>query len=178
MNVKISNLPLTDKTIEELKCGDMVLLSGEIYTGRDMAHKRFCETLKRGEALPVEIKGEVIYYVGAAPKRPGKVVGAAGPTSSKRMDPFTPFLLDYGVKAVIGKGMRDDETVKALVRNKAVYLCAVGGAGALIAESIVDKELICYEELGTEAVYKYRIKDFPCIVGIDCQGNTNIYKKL
>ena len=157
-------LPLTEDTIQDLKAGDSVLLSGTVITGRDAAHKRLFELIEKGEPLPVSVSGETIYYVGPAPAKPGYVVGPAGPTSSYRMDKFTPALLDLGLKG------------DAMVRNHAVYFAAIGGAAALIAKSIKKEEILCYEDLGTEAVRRYTVEDFPCIVAIDAQGN-NVYQR-
>ena len=164
-------LPLDEKTILSLKAGDMVYLSGSLITGRDAAHQRLSEALAQGQALPISIKGEVIYYVGPAPAKPGSAVGSAGPTSSYRMDPFTPDLLDQGLKGIIGKGDRNQAVIEALVRNKAVYFAAVGGLGATISKSIVKSEVLCYEDLGTEAIHRFWVKDFPAIVVIDAFGN-------
>jgi len=168
-------LPITDEDIKSLKAGDSVLLTGTIITGRDAAHKRLFELIEKGEALPVDVRGELIYYVGPAPAKPGYAVGPAGPTSSYRMDKFTPALLDLGMKGMIGKGARSQEVIDAIVRNKAVYFAAIGGAAALIAKSIKKEEILCYEDLGTEAVRRYTVEDFPCIVAIDSEGN-NVYK--
>ncbi len=168
-------LPITDKDIKALKAGDSVLLSGTIITGRDAAHKRFFELIEQKKPLPVEIKGEIIYYVGPAPAKPGYAVGPAGPTSSYRMDKYAPALLDLGLKGMIGKGARSKEVIDAIIRNKAVYFAAIGGAAALIAKSIKSEELLCYEDLGTEAVRRYTVEDFPCIVAVDCFGN-NVYE--
>ena len=165
MEKKIT-LPITDEDIKNLKAGDSVLLTGSIITGRDAAHKRLYELIQKGEKLPVDIKGELIYYVGPAP---------AGPTSSYRMDKYAPSLLDLGLKGMIGKGARNKEVVDAIVRNKGVYLVAIGGAAALIAKSIKSEEILCYEDLGTEAVRRYEVEDFPCIVAIDSNGN-NVYE--
>lgn len=173
MTKKIT-LPITDEAIQNLKAGDSVLLTGSILTGRDAAHKRLYELLEQGKDLPVDIKGELIYYVGPAPAKPGYAVGPAGPTSSYRMDKYTPALLDLGLKGMIGKGARNQEVIDAIVRNKAVYFAAIGGAAALIAKSIKQEEILCYEDLGTEAVRRYEVQDFPCIVAIDCHGN-NVY---
>ena len=151
MEKKIT-LPITDEDIKNLKAGDSVLLSGSIITGRDAAHKRLYELIQKGEKLPVDIKGELIYYVGPAPAKPGYAVGPAGPTSSYRMDKYAPSLLDLGLKGMIGKGARNKEVVDAIVRNKGVYLVAIGGAAALIAKSIKREEILCYEDLGTVAV--------------------------
>ena len=172
MEKKIT-LPITDEDIKNLKAGDSVLLTGSIITGRDAAHKRLYELIQKGEKLPVDIKGELIYYVGPAPAKPGYAVGPAGPTSSYRMDKYAPSLLDLGLKGMIGKGARNKEVVDAIVRNKGVYLVAIGGA--LIAKSIKSEEILCYEDLGTEAVRRYEVEDFPCIVAIDSNGN-NVYE--
>ena len=169
-------LPITDEDIKSLKAGDSVLLTGTIITGRDAAHKRLFELIEKGEELPVDVRGELIYYVGPAPAKPGYAVGPAGPTSSYRMDKFTPALLDLGMKGMIGKGARSQEVIDAIVRNKAVYFAAIGGAAALIAKSIRKEEILCYEDLGTEAVRRYTVEDFPCIVAIDCEGN-NVYER-
>ena len=174
MEKKIT-LPITDEDIKNLKAGDSVLLTGSIITGRDAAHKRLYELIQNGEKLPVDIKGELIYYVGPAPAKPGYAVGPAGPTSSYRMDKYAPSLLDLGLKGMIGKGARNKEVVDAIVRNKGVYLVAIGGAAALIAKSIKSEEILCYEDLGTEAVRRYEVEDFPCIVAIDSEGN-NVYE--
>lgn len=173
--MKKITLPLKDEDIKDLKAGDSVLLSGTMITGRDAAHKRFFELIEKGEKLPVDIKGETIYYVGPAPAKPPYAVGPAGPTSSYRMDKYAPALLDKGLKGMIGKGARNKEVVDAIVRNGAVYFAAIGGAAALIAKSIKSEELLCYEDLGTEAVRRYTAEDFPCIVVIDSKGN-NIYE--
>ena len=170
------NLPITDEDIKNLKAGDSVLLTGTIITGRDAAHKRLFELLEQGKPLPVDLRGEVIYYVGPAPAKPGYAVGPAGPTSSYRMDKYTPALLDLGLKGMIGKGARSQEVIDSIVKNKAVYFAAIGGAAALIAKSIKKEELLCYEDLGTEAVRRYTVKDFPCVVAIDCEGN-NVYNR-
>lgn len=169
------NLPITDEDINNLKAGDSVLLSGTIITGRDAAHKRLFELIEKGEPLPVDIKGELIYYVGPAPAKPGYAVGPAGPTSSYRMDKYTPALLDLGLKGMIGKGARSQEVIDSIVKNGCVYFAAIGGAAALIAKSIKKEELLCYEDLGTEAIRRYTVEDFPCIVAIDCNGN-NVYE--
>lgn len=174
MEKKIT-LPITDEDIKNLKAGDSVLLTGSIITGRDAAHKRLYELIQNGEKLPVDIKGELIYYVGPAPAKPGHAVGPAGPTSSYRMDKYAPSLLDLGLKGMIGKGARNKEVVDAIVRNKGVYLVAIGGAAALIAKSIKGEEILCYEDLGTEAVRRYEVENFPCIVAIDSEGN-NVYE--
>lgn len=168
-------LPITDEDIKNLKAGDSVLLTGTIITGRDAAHKRLYELIEKGEELPVDIKGELIYYVGPAPAKPGYAVGPAGPTSSYRMDKYAPALLDLGLKGMIGKGARSQAVIDSIVKNKCVYFAAIGGAAALIAKSIKSEELLCYEDLGTEAIRRYTVEDFPCIVTIDSEGN-NVYE--
>lgn len=168
-------LPLTEESIKNLRAGDSVLLTGSMLTGRDAAHKRLFELMQAGKPLPVELRGEVMYYVGPAPAKPGYAVGPAGPTSSYRMDAYTPALLDLGLKGMIGKGARSPEVVEAIKRNGCVYFAAVGGAAALIARSIKQEELLCYEDLGTEAIRRYTVEDFPCIVVIDSEGR-NIYE--
>ena len=162
-------LPITDKA------GDSVLLTGTILTGRDAAHKRLYELLEQGRELPVDLKGELIYYVGPAPAKPGYAVGPAGPTSSYRMDKYAPALMDLGLKGMIGKGARSQAVIDAITRNHGIYFAAIGGAAALIAKSIKKEELLCYEDLGTEAVRRYTVEDFPCIVAVDAQGN-NVYE--
>ena len=169
-------LPITDEDIKSLRAGDSVLLTGTIITGRDAAHKRLFELIQKGEPLPVAVRGELIYYVGPAPAKPGYAVGPAGPTSSYRMDKFTPALLDLGMKGMIGKGARSQEVIDSIKKNGAVYFAAIGGAAALIAKSIKKEEILCYDDLGTEAVRRYTVEDFPCIVAIDCEGN-NVYDR-
>ncbi len=174
MTKKIT-LPITQDDINSLKAGDSVLLTGTILTGRDAAHKRLFELIEQGKKLPVDIKGEIIYYVGPAPAKKGYAVGPAGPTSSYRMDKYTPSLLDLGLKGMIGKGARSKEVIDSIVKNKCVYFAAIGGAAALIAKSIKSEELLCYDDLGTEAIRRYAVEDFPCIVAVDCEGN-NVYE--
>ena len=159
--------PITQEVTSELKSGDYVYLTGTIYTARDAAHKRMIEALDRGETLPVDIENSVIYYMGPSPAREGQVIGSAGPTTASRMDKYAPRLLDLGEKAMIGKGKRSKEVIDAIVRNSAVYLAAVGGAGALISECIKSSEVICYEDLGTEAVRRLEVEKFTMIVVID-----------
>ena len=164
------NLPLNNEDIRKLAAGDQVLLTGTMLTARDAAHKRMIETLEKGEALPFGIAGETVYYMGPTPPPPGKVIGSAGPTTSGRMDKYTPTLLDLGLKGMIGKGKRTPGVHEAIVRNGAVYFAAVGGAGALLAERILSSEVIAYEDLGTEAVRRITVRDFPVIVIIDSTG--------
>ena len=167
--------PLDDEAIRGLRAGDPVLITGTMLTARDAAHKRLYALLEQGRELPVDLKGQVIYYVGPAPAKPGYAVGPAGPTSSYRMDAYTPALLDLGLKGMIGKGARSAPVVEAIVRTRGVYFAAIGGAAALIARSIVKEELLGYEDLGTEAIRRYTVKDFPAIVAIDSLGN-NVYE--
>ncbi|MDI6840016.1 MAG: Fe-S-containing hydro-lyase [bacterium] len=162
--------PLSDSDIEKLRIGDKVLLSGIIYTGRDAAHKRLFELLKKGEKLPINLKGAVIYYVGPAPAKPGYAIGSAGPTTSYRMDSYTPLMHQYGLKATIGKGNRSREVRDALKKHKAVYLAATGGAAALVAKSVKSSKIVAYEDLGPEAITELDVTDFTCIVANDCYG--------
>jgi len=176
MEIKKISLPLNDNIIESLNAGDNVLLTGYMYTGRDAAHKRLCQLLDEGKELPLDIKDQTIYYVGPAPAKPGYVIGPAGPTTSYRMDAYTVPLLEKGLKGMIGKGLRSTEVIEGIIKHKAVYLAAIGGAAALISKSIKSKEIICYEDLGTEAVQKLYVEDFPAIVVIDSKGN-NLYDR-
>jgi len=171
---KIST-PLTYEKIKDLKAGDTILLTGTIYSARDAAHKRLIDLLDSGHDLPINIKGEAIYYVGPSPAKKGQVIGSAGPTTSYRMDAYSPRLLELGLKAMIGKGARNQEVMDSIVKNKAVYLGAIGGAAALISKSIVSSEIIAYEDLGAEAIRKMKVIDMPLIVIIDVNGN-NLYK--
>ncbi len=164
-------VPYDEKTARELKSGDMVYLTGTIYTARDAAHKRMYEALERGEKLPFNVKNNVIYYMGPSPAREGRPIGSAGPTTASRMDRYAPALLDLGLNGMIGKGKRRDEVRQAIIRNNAVYFAAIGGAGALLSKSILDSETIAYDDLGTEAIRKLEVKEFPAIVVIDCEGN-------
>ncbi|MHC4457087.1 MAG: Fe-S-containing hydro-lyase [Planctomycetota bacterium] len=167
--------PLNEADARSLKAGDEVSMSGVVYTARDMAHKRLCELLEAGEQLPFELEGAIIYFVGPTPARPGQVIGAAGPTTSSRMDPFSPKLIAKGLRAMIGKGYRGQEIRDALERYGAVHLSAIGGAGALLSKHIVSADVIAYEDLGTEAIRKLQVEDFPAIVAYDSYGNS-VYK--
>lgn len=169
MNKKIT-APLDAVTTASLRYGDNVLISGVVYTGRDAAHKKMIETLDRGEALPFDPEGQVIYFVGPAPAKPGKVIGSAGPTTSGRMDAYSPRLLAKGLKGMIGKGLRSEEVKRAITENGAVYFGAIGGAGALLASCIKEAEVIAYPELGTEAVRRLVVEDLPAVVLIDSLG--------
>ncbi len=162
--------PIDKETARELRAGDYVYLTGTIYTARDAAHKRMQEALDRGEALPIEMKGNVIYYMGPSPAREGRPIGSAGPTTASRMDKYTPKLLDLGLIGMIGKGKRSQAVKDAIVRNGAVYFAAVGGAGALLAGAIKASEVIAYDDLGTEAIRRLTVENFPAIVVIDAEG--------
>lgn len=163
--------PFTKEAVKDLKVGDKVFISGTIYTARDAAHKRMQESINKGEPLPLDISGNVIYYMGPSPARPGRPIGSAGPTTSGRMDKYAPTLLDMGLLGMIGKGKRTPEVHEAIRRNGAVYFAAIGGAGALLSKCIKNSEILAYEDLGTEAIRKLTVEDFPCIVAIDPEGN-------
>ncbi len=170
-SIKRITTPLTDEVIENLRAGDKVLISGNIYTGRDAAHKRLVDLVNSGQPLPFDIKGQIIYYVGPAPAKPGAVIGSAGPTTSYRMDPYAPLLIKLGLKGMIGKGSRSKEVRDAIQKYKAVYFAATGGAAALIAKSVRKMEIIAYEDLGPEAIRLLTVEDFPAIVINDVMGN-------
>lgn len=167
--------PITEEVTKNLKSGDYVYINGTIYVARDAAHKRLMEVLDRGEELPFPIKNATIYYMGPSPAREGRPIGSAGPTTASRMDKYAPRLLDLGQKAMIGKGKRTQEVIDAVVRNQAVYFAAVGGAGALLSKCIKKSELVCYGDLGAEAILKLEVEDFPVIVVVDSEGN-NLYE--
>lgn len=172
---KYINAPFSDEDVKDLKSGDYVYITGTIYTARDAAHKRMYEALKQDEKLPLDMENNVIYYMGPSPAREGRVIGSAGPTTASRMDKYAPALLDLGLKGMIGKGKRSKEVSDAIVRNQAVYFAAVGGAGALLSKCIKKSEVIAYDDLGTEAIRKLEVENFPVIVVIDSQGN-NLYE--
>lgn len=167
--------PVTAQDIANLHAGDSVLLSGTVYTARDTAHMRLVELIKNGKPLPFPISGSSVYYVGPTPEKPGQIIGSAGPTTAGRMDSYSPVLLDLGLKIMIGKGIRSREVISAIVRNGAVYLGAVGGAGAVMAESVKECEIVCWEDLGCEALRRLRVENFPLTVIIDSLGN-NLYE--
>lgn len=175
MRIKIET-PLKEEVIEQLKAGDIVLISGYVYTARDAAHKRLVELINNNTPLPFDLKGQIIYYVGPTPSPPGKAIGSAGPTTSSRMDSYTPLLLSLGLKGMIGKGQRSEEVIEAIKKYRAVYFLATGGAGALLSRHIVSAEEIAFPELGTESIKKLLLKDFPAIVAIDCHGG-NIFRR-
>lgn len=168
------NVPLSKEDAASLRTGDYVYLTGTVYTARDAAHKRMDEALKKGEKLPFDVNGNVIYYMGPSPAREGRPIGSAGPTTAGRMDPYAPELLDLGLRGMIGKGRRTKEVSDAIIRNKAVYFAAVGGAGALLSQCIKSSEVIAYDDLGAEAIRKLYVENFPVIVVIDSEG-TNLY---
>lgn len=169
------NIPCQSEQLCALRAGDRVLLSGKLYTGRDAAHKRLYEAIEKGDPLPVNLRGQFIYYVGPAPAKPPAAAGSAGPTTATRVDAYTPRLLDLGLKGMIGKGLRSASVIESMKKNGAVYFGAVGGAAALISKSIKSVSVVCYEDLGTEAIYQFTVEDFPVIVLIDTLGN-NLYE--
>jgi fumarate hydratase subunit beta len=169
--------PITEKITADLRSGDYVYITGTMYVARDAAHKRMIEALDRGEKLPIDIKDATIYYMGPSPAREGRPIGSAGPTTATRMDKYAPTLLDLGQKAMIGKGKRSQAVIEAIIRNKAVYFAAVGGAGALLSKCIKESEVICYDDLGAEAIRKLYVENFPVIVVIDSEGN-NLYETI
>lgn len=166
--------PLVEEEIKNLKSGEYVYITGTIYTARDAAHKRMFESINKGEEIPMELKNNVIYYMGPSPAREGRPIGSAGPTTASRMDKYTPTLLNLGLKGMIGKGKRSEEVKEAIIKNGCVYFAAVGGAGALLSKSIKKSEVIAYDDLGTEAIRKLEVENFPAIVVIDSMGN-NLY---
>lgn len=168
-------IPMSDDEIKDLRSGDMLYLSGTIYTARDAAHKRMFDTLQEGGELPYDIEGSFVYYLGPTPARPGQVIGSAGPTTSSRMDKYTPLLLSKGLKGMIGKGKRSPEVIEAIKANGAVYCAAIGGLGALLSKRIVASEVIAYDDLGTEAIRKLTVEELPVVVIIDTEGN-NLYE--
>ncbi len=173
---KYIQAPLDEETIKDLRAGDFVYITGTIYTARDAAHKRMSEALVAGGTLPIELRNNIIYYMGPSPAREGRAIGSAGPTTSGRMDRYTPALLDIGLKGMIGKGKRSGEVKEAMVRNGCVYFAAIGGAGALLSKAIKKSEVIAYEDLGTEAVRRLEVEDFPVIVVMDADGN-DLYER-
>lgn len=172
---KYIKAPISDEDAKNLRAGDYVYITGTIYTARDAAHKRMAEALAEGKPLPVDMKNNIIYYMGPSPAREGRPIGSAGPTTASRMDKYTPDLLDLGLKGMIGKGKRSDAVKAAIIRNGAVYFAAVGGAGALLSQRIKSSEVIAYDDLGTEAIRRLEVENFPVIVVIDSEGN-NLYE--
>ena len=172
---KVIHTPITQEITKYLNAGDYVYITGSIYVARDAAHKRMIEALDKNESLPINIEDATIYYMGPSPAREGRPIGSAGPTTATRMDKYAPRLLDLGQKAMIGKGKRSKEVIDAIIRNKGVYFAAVGGAGALLSKCITSSEIICYEDLGAEAILKIEVENFPVVVVIDAKGN-NLYE--
>lgn len=169
------NAPIDNEIVNSLKAGDFVYITGTIYTARDAAHKRMYEAIKNGENIPFELKNNIIYYLGPSPAREGQVIGSAGPTTSSRMDKYTPLLLEHGLKGMIGKGKRSDNVIESMYKNNAVYFAAIGGAGALLSKCIKKAEVIAYDDLGTEAIRKLEVENLPAIVVIDNKKN-NMYE--
>lgn len=169
----IIEAPFTDKKIKSLKAGEMVYISGTVYTGRDAAHKRLCEMIERGEEMPFDFEGQAIYYAGPCPAKPGKPIGSVGPTTGGRMDAYSPTLIEQGLKVMIGKGSRSNEVINAIKKHTGVYLAAIGGAAALMARCVESAEIIAFEDLGTEAIRKLHVKELPAIVVIDSEGNNS-----
>ena len=175
MEKRMIQVPFVKEELENLKSGDYIYLTGTIYTARDAAHKRMDETLNANNPLPINIEGELIYYMGPSPAREGRPIGSAGPTTASRMDKYAPRLLDMGLGGMIGKGKRSKAVLDAVVRNKSVYFAAVGGAGALLSKCIKESEVVAYDDLGAEAIRKLKVENFPVIVVADCEGN-NLYE--
>lgn len=169
------NVPIDNEIVNSLKAGDCVYITGTIYTARDAAHKRMYEAIKNGENIPFELKNNIIYYLGPSPAREGQVIGSAGPTTSSRMDKYTPLLLEHGLKGMLGKGKRSDNVIESMHKNNAVYFAAIGGAGALLSKCIKKAEVIAYDDLGTEAIRKLEVENLPAIVVIDNKKN-NMYE--
>ena len=172
---RIISAPLTDETIKSLHAGDMVYISGTIYTARDAAHKRLCEMLDAGEAMPFDFEGQAVYYAGPCPAKPGQPIGSVGPTTGGRMDAYSPRLIQEGLRVMIGKGSRSEEVIDALKKYTGVYFAAIGGAAALMAKAVKEAEVIAFDELGTEAIRRLRVEELPVIVAIDHEGN-DMYK--
>lgn len=170
-NLKPVTLPFEEGILETLKAGDLISLTGVLYTGRDQTHRRLVALLDEGKELPVDLKGQLLYYVGPSPAKPGQVIGAAGPTTSYRMDPYTPRLLDLGLKGTLGKGFRSMNVRQAMKKHGAVYLATVGGAGALLSKSIVKSDLVAFEDAGPEALFRFEVENFPAVVINDLEGN-------
>ncbi|WP_028896533.1 Fe-S-containing hydro-lyase [Prevotella sp. HUN102] len=172
---RILSAPFTDEKIKSLKAGDMVYISGTIYTARDAAHKRLCEMIDAGEPMPFDFEGQVVYYAGPCPAKPGQPIGSVGPTTGGRMDAYSPTLISLGLRCMIGKGSRSEEVIDALKQHTGVYFAAIGGAAALMAKAVKEAEVIAFDDLGTEAIRKLRVEELPVIVAIDSEGN-DMYK--
>lgn len=176
MSTQKITAPISDEVIKSLKAGDLISLSGVIYTGRDAAHKRMVDALKTGGDLPAVLKGQAVYYCGPCPAPPGRVIGSAGPTTSARMDAYSPILIQQGLKVMLGKGERSSAVTEAIVKYNGLYLAAVGGAGALLSLCVEKSEVVCYEDLGTEAIHRLTVRNMPLVVAIDSKGG-NIYDR-
>ena len=170
-SLKVVNLPFDSEVLSSLRAGDLISLTGTLYTGRDQTHRRFEALLDKGEPLPVDLGGQLLYYVGPSPAQPGQVIGAAGPTTSYRMDKYTPRLLDLGLSGTMGKGSRSPQVREAMVQHKAVYLATFGGAGALLSKCIKEAEVVAFEDAGPEALFRFRVEGFPAVVINDSLGN-------
>ena len=175
MERRIVEAPLNDETIRSFKAGDMLYISGIVYTARDAAHQRLVEMIERGEEMPFDFEGQVVYYAGPAPAKPGRPIGSVGPTTGGRMDAYSPLLIENGLKVMIGKGTRNDEVIEAMKKHTGVYLAAIGGAAALMARCVVSAEVIAFDDLGPEAIRRLEVKELPVVVAIDSQGN-DMYK--
>ncbi len=175
MERRIVEAPLSDETIRSFKAGDMLYISGTVYTARDAAHQRLVEMIERGEEMPFDFEGQIVYYAGPAPAKPGRPIGSVGPTTGGRMDAYSPLLIENGLKAMIGKGTRNDEVIDAMKEHTGVYLAAIGGAAALMARCVVSAEVIAFDDLGPEAIRRLEVKELPVVVAIDSQGN-DMYK--
>lgn len=172
MDKKIISTPLTDDTVRTLNCGEMVYISGKIYTGRDAAHKRLVEMLAKGEQMPFDFTGQIIYYAGPSPARPGQIIGSVGPTTSGRMDAYSPLLIEKGLKAMIGKGPRNDAVTSQIVKHNGVYFAAIGGAAALMSLCVKSARVVAFADLGTEAIHELYVEQMPVVVAVDCRGNS------
>lgn len=177
MNNKIIHAPMIQEEIDHLTAGDYVYITGKVYTARDAAHLRLFEAMKSSKEIPMDLQNNIIYYMGPSPAREGRPIGSAGPTTSSRMDKYAPLLLDHGLKGMIGKGRRSEDVKEAIVRNRAVYFAAVGGAGALLSKAIKKSTVIAYDDLGTEAIRELEVENFPAIVVIDSRGD-NLYEQV
>ena len=173
---RILEAPFTNEMIRSLRVGDMVYISGTIYTARDAAHKRLAEMLQNGDAMPFDFQGQVVYYAGPCPAKPGKPIGSVGPTTGGRMDAYSPLLIEQGLKVMIGKGSRNEQVIKAIKKHTGIYFAAIGGAAALMAQCVKSAEIIAFDDLGTEAIRKLQIEELPVIVAIDSEGN-NVYQR-
>lgn len=174
MSTKNIMTPITDETIRSLKAGEMITITGEIYTARDAAHKRLCDMIDKGEELPIDIKGKTVFYAGPCPSKPNEVIGSVGPTTSRRMDAYSPKLIELGLKVMIGKGRRSENVISQIVKHKGLYLIAIGGAAAVTAKCVKSVEIVAFEDLGTEAIRKLYVENMPLIVAIDSNGENSL----